>query len=78
MHDSPRCGAQTRNGTPCRAPAVKGRRRCRMHGGALGAGAPMGNQNAFKHGRYSAQAHAERRRLRALIRASQALLDQLA
>jgi hypothetical protein len=27
-------GAKTRSGTPCRAPAVAGRRRCRMHGGA--------------------------------------------
>src|SRR5689334_6148437 len=29
----PRCGAQTRRGTPCRGLAVRNRRRCRMHGG---------------------------------------------
>lgn len=47
------CGAKTRKGTPCRAPAtIKGR--CRMHGGAEGSGAPFGNQNALKHGYYSA------------------------
>jgi hypothetical protein len=36
---APRCGATTRSGQPCRAPAMRNRRsgeytRCRMHGGA--------------------------------------------
>ncbi len=31
---APRCGARTRGGAPCRGPAVRGKRRCRMHGGA--------------------------------------------
>jgi hypothetical protein len=56
MRDSPRCGARTRAGSPCRAPAVAGKRRCRMHGGAAGSGAPRGNQNALKHGRYTREA----------------------
>jgi hypothetical protein len=30
---APRCGAKTRAGTPCRGPAVHGRKRCRRHGG---------------------------------------------
>ncbi len=30
---APRCGARTRAGCPCRAPAISGRLRCRMHGG---------------------------------------------
>jgi glucans biosynthesis protein len=38
-----------------------------MHGGAPGSGAPPGNQNAFKHGRYTKAAMAERRALRQLI-----------
>ncbi|WP_461330103.1 HGGxSTG domain-containing protein [Bradyrhizobium diazoefficiens] len=46
MRTSPRCGARTRDGSPCRAPAAHGKTRCRMHGGALGSGAPKGNQNA--------------------------------
>ena len=29
----PRCGARIRKGTPCRAPAVDGKGRCRLHGG---------------------------------------------
>ncbi|MDP1615169.1 MAG: HGGxSTG domain-containing protein [Methylococcales bacterium] len=47
---SPRCGAKTRRNTECRAPAVKNKKRCRMHGGAKGSGAPVGSQNALKHG----------------------------
>ncbi len=49
------CGARTRNGLPCRNPPVNGKRRCRMHGGAAGSGAPKGNQNALKTGFYKRQ-----------------------
>jgi uncharacterized protein YjcR len=68
MVNSPRCGAKTRRGTACRSPAVQGKRRCRMHGGAHGSGAPAGNQNALKHGRYTRQAIADRQAFRELIR----------
>ena len=50
LASAPRCGARTRAGAPCRSPAVHGRARCRMHGGARGSGAPHGNRNAWKHG----------------------------
>jgi hypothetical protein len=46
--------------------------RCRMHGGT-NPGAPKGNRNAFKHGRYTAEAIAGRREVAALIRAMRAL-----
>ena len=39
-----------------------------MHGGAAGSGAPNGNRNALRHGRYSPQAIAMRREMRALLR----------
>jgi len=39
-----------------------------MHGGAAGSGAPTGNTNALKHGRYTAEAIARRRQLSELIR----------
>ena len=42
--------------------------RCRMHGGRS-PGAPNGNRNALKHGRYTAKAIAHRREIAALIRA---------
>jgi glucans biosynthesis protein len=49
-HDAPRCKAKSkRTGKPCRAPAVRGFRVCRMHG-ARG-GAPTGKRNGnFRHG----------------------------
>tara|TARA_R110000868_G_scaffold162538_2_gene393901 strand:+ start:13363 stop:13647 length:285 start_codon:yes stop_codon:yes gene_type:complete len=52
FNKAPRCGAKTKrnNGAHCLAPAVKGKRRCRMHGGAKGSGAQKGNLNAYKHG----------------------------
>ena len=68
MHLTPRCGARTRSSAPCRAPAVRAKRRCRMHGGAKRSGARPGNANALKHGFYSAAAKAERRQLGARIR----------
>jgi len=41
--------------------AVAGKRRCRMHSGAAGSGAPHGNKNALKHGRFTREAIAKRR-----------------
>ena len=67
MLASPRCGARTRKGTPCSAPAVAGKKRCRMHGGAKGSGAPKGNKNALKHGLYTKEAIAKRRELGELL-----------
>ncbi|WP_456671137.1 HGGxSTG domain-containing protein [Bradyrhizobium sp. USDA 3240] len=59
------CGARTRSGSPCKSPPVRGRRRCRMHGGAAGSGAPKGARNGnYKHGRFSAEVAAMRRWLR--------------
>uniref|UniRef100_UPI003C2DA054 HGGxSTG domain-containing protein n=1 Tax=Altererythrobacter segetis TaxID=1104773 RepID=UPI003C2DA054 len=62
-----RCLARTRKGTECQSPAVKGKRRCRMHGGT-NPGAPKGNRNARKHGGYSAETKAAARWLKAMAR----------
>lgn len=50
MDMAPRCTAHSkRSGEPCRAPAVRGHRVCRMHG-ARG-GAPEGKRNGrYVHG----------------------------
>jgi hypothetical protein len=72
-----RCGAKTRSGCACRSHAVNGKKRCRMHGGAPGSGAPRGNRNALKHGLYSKAAIAERKQVLALIRRSQKLLQDI-
>src|SRR3979411_2437203 len=71
MHRAKRCGARTRSGKPCQSPAMANGR-CRMHGGPS-PGAPKGNQHAYKHGRYSAEAIARRREISALIRVARAL-----
>ena len=64
-------------GASCRSPAVKGKRRCRMHGGAKGTGAPKGNQNAFKHGTYTSEAFRQRAEIRELIKEAQKLLKEI-
>jgi hypothetical protein len=68
MKAAARCGAKTRSGGACRSPAVQGKMRCRMHGGATGSGAPKGNSNALKHGRYTREAMAERKAFNKYLR----------
>jgi glucans biosynthesis protein len=77
MSASPRCGAGTRGGFACRAPAVRGKVRCRMHGGAAGSGAPWGNRNARKHGLFTQERIAERRAIRALLDEARKLLVEM-
>ena len=77
MLTSPRCGARTRRGMLCLAPAVAGRKRCRMHGGASGSGAPKGNKNAFKHGGHTKEQVDRRANLRGLIKEANKLLREL-
>lgn len=69
---APRCGARTRVGSPCRAPAMANGR-CRMHGGqSTGPRTAEGLarlQNArTRHGGYSAEWAAIRRQVRELLR----------
>jgi uncharacterized protein YjcR len=68
FNKAPRCGARNRQGEPCQNPRVKDdsggyRPRCKFHGGALGSGAPKGNTNALKHGRFTAEAKQEKQQL---------------
>ena len=77
MLASPRCGAKTRCGGACRSPAVNGRQRCRMHGGAHGSGAPRANQNARKHGLFTRDAIEERRGIQALLGEARKLLEEM-
>lgn len=63
-----RCGARTPTGTPCQRPAIRGRKRCRLHGG-LSPGAPRGQENGnFKTGNWTIEAIEERNWLRSLLR----------
>lgn len=78
MLTSPRCGAHSRRtGQPCRSPAVRGKKRCRMHGGAPRSGAAKGNKNALKDGEYTREAIAEYREVIRLIQESENDLDEI-
>jgi hypothetical protein len=77
MLASPRCRAKTRVGETCHAPAVRGKRRCRMHGGAAESGAPRGNRNARKHGLFTGDAIAERKQIQVLLADARKLLQTM-
>lgn len=52
----PKCGARTRAGTPCKAPVVWGRTRCRLHGGcSTGPKTEAGRQRIAESNRRRAQ-----------------------
>lgn len=65
LRQAPRCLARTRRGSACQSPAMPNGR-CRLHGG-LSPGVP-GNQNAYKHGRWSRETIEIRRMLRTMRR----------
>jgi hypothetical protein len=76
---APRCGARTRAGGSCLAPAVRGKRRCRMHGGlSTGPRTPEGAARAaranLRHGRYTQAWKAEQREARLVRRQTAALI----
>ena len=53
-----RCGAKTRQQTACQCPAMRNRRRCRLHGGKstgprTAAGLERSRRAQWKHGAYS-------------------------
>ncbi|MFL6799236.1 MAG: HGGxSTG domain-containing protein [Xanthobacteraceae bacterium] len=66
--------ARTRRRTACHSPAMSNGR-CRMHGGPS-PGAPKGNKNAWKHGRYSAEAISRRRAMALLVRDARHLVER--
>lgn len=79
FESAPRCGARTKgnHGKPCRCPAVRGKGRCHVHGGAKGSGARQGNINALKHGDTTAEAKAFRAEIRTAIEISKLLTHKL-
>lgn len=74
----PICGARTRSGPACDRAPEPGRRRCRLHGGAPGTGAPRGNTNAKRNGRYSARSRELRALGRLQVRTADLVRAQLA
>ena len=80
-NNAPRCGAKTRKGTTCRAPAMTNGR-CRMHGGkSTGPRTPEGLERSrkanFKHGFYSVELLEERKFIKQLLCKSRETLEQV-
>lgn len=71
---APRCTAKSkRSGLQCKAPAINGKRVCRMHGGKS-AGAPCGHLHGrCIHGRQTREAKNARKEIQNLIRAARQL-----
>jgi len=66
---APRCGARTRRGTACQCPAMRGRQRCRLHGGrSTGPRTAVGLARIraanTRHGRFSREQRAIQKWLR--------------
>jgi hypothetical protein len=77
LNAAPRCTAKSkRSQQACRAPAVKGRNVCHIHGGRS-PGAPKGNTRALKHGHYSKDAIAARRQIAELLKSARRTLDAI-
>jgi glucans biosynthesis protein len=69
LRAAPRCGAQTRAGGTCQCPAIRDRKRCRLHGGRS-TGAPKGHRNGnYRDGTFTAEAIEERQWLKSVVRA---------
>ncbi len=69
MNAAPRCLARTRRGSSCQCPAIKGKSRCRIHGGARGSGAPKGESNgSYKHGAWTGESVDLRRQASRLLK----------
>jgi hypothetical protein len=73
----PRCQATAKStGMRCGNPAMKGKRVCYIHGGKS-PGPPKNNINALKHGFYTAEAIAERRYIKSLIKRADSIIKKL-
>ena len=79
FENAPRCGAKTKhnNGLPCRLAAIRGKKRCRVHGGGKGSGAQHGNINALKHGHTTTNSKTFRKTVKKILRESITLAESL-
>jgi len=78
---APRCGAKTRKGTSCKAPAMKNGR-CRLHGGkSTGPKTPEGieriRQAHLIHGKYTKEAIEERKKFYSFLRQIKGIIREI-
>jgi glucans biosynthesis protein len=78
LNSLPRCSAIAKStGKRCRNPTMKNHDLCCVHAGLYRPGAPTGNKNSLKHGLYTADAIAERKKLDHVVKEMHDLLDAL-
>lgn len=78
MRGAPRCGAKNRAGNPCQAAAIRGKKRCRLHGGAAGSGAPSGSANGrYTTGRFTKDAVEFNRKARSWMRQAKRIAREI-
>lgn len=70
----PLCGAKNRKGESCRAPSMKGKKRCRLHGGKSLSGNAHGR---YKHGQWTKGVIDERRQFSELRREARRFLGEI-
>ena len=80
-NNAPRCGAKTKKGTTCRAPAMANGR-CRMHGGkSTGPRTPEGLERSrkarWKHGFFSREAIEERRLMQKFMKGCKDFMQEI-
>ena len=77
LRSAPRCTAKSkRSQLACRAPAVRGRKVCRMHGGT--AGAPKGERNGnYKFGLHTNEVVGLKREISGVLRAARQHMKDL-
>lgn len=76
-----RCNAKSkRSGVRCNSPAVRGKTKCRMHGGTSRGPSEAGKQRLSElhmiHGNYTRDARRARSRYNAVIKAARELLKK--
>jgi len=76
------CNAKTRDGTPCRNHPLKGKTRCKLHGGmSTGAKTPEGKERQrlaiLKDGQYTREAQEKRKMFTDFHKACMALIMQM-
>jgi hypothetical protein len=80
-HSCPRCGARTRCGAKCKAPAMSNGR-CRMHGGKstgprTSEGLERMRRANTRHGIYSEESRRQMRAIRKLVREAEQTAEEI-
>jgi hypothetical protein len=74
---APRCGAKNRRGETCQCPAMRGKRRCRLHGGKSTAAKTKAGIQRIRAASWKDGARSARLRAEATIKAAEIYRDMM-